>query len=143
MKINGVQHSLWRAVGHEGEVLEAFVSKTRDKKAAPRFLRTLMKRHGPAEELVTDGLKFYGAALKEIGAEDRQVTGAGRTTGWRTRTSHSDDASEPCSASGACEASSSSQPPTPRVTSEADHGGDLFPQIKAKQCRRTLIGTKR
>ena len=43
--------------------------------AALTFLRKLMKRHGRAEELVTDGLRSYGAALKEIGAEDRQVTG--------------------------------------------------------------------
>ena len=56
-------------------MLEAFVSKTRDKKAAFRFLRKLMKRHGRAEEFVTDGLRSYGAALKEIGAENRQVTG--------------------------------------------------------------------
>ena len=60
---------------HEGEVLEAFVSKTRDKKAALTLLRKLMKRHGRAEELVTDGLCSYGAALREIGAADRQVTG--------------------------------------------------------------------
>jgi putative transposase len=75
VKVNGVQHYLWRAVDHEGEVLEAFVSKPRDKKAALRFLRKLMKRHGRAEEFVTDGLRSYGAALKEIGAENRQVTG--------------------------------------------------------------------
>src|SRR4028119_2310251 len=75
VKINGVQHYLWRAVDHEGEVLEAFVSKTRDKKAALRFLKKPMKRHGRAEELVTDGLRSYSAALKEIGAEGRQVTG--------------------------------------------------------------------
>ncbi len=73
--IDGVQHSLWRAVDHEGEVLEAYVSKHRDKKAALKFLRKLMKRHGPAEEVVTDGLRSYGAALKELSAEDRQVTG--------------------------------------------------------------------
>ncbi len=72
--INGVQHYLWRAVDHEGQVLETFVSKTRDKKAALKFLRKLMKRHGRPEELVTDKLRSYGAALKEIGAEDRQVT---------------------------------------------------------------------
>src|SRR5687768_15266963 len=66
---------LWRAVDHEGEVLEAFVSKQRDKKAALKFLKKLMKRHGRAEELVTDGLRSYGAALKEIGAADKQVTG--------------------------------------------------------------------
>ncbi len=75
VKVNGVQHSFWRAVDHEGEVLEAFVSKMRDKKAALKFLRKLMKRHGRPEELVTDGLKSYGAALKGVGAEARQVTG--------------------------------------------------------------------
>jgi len=40
VKINGVKHDLWRAVDHEGEVLESFVTKRRDKKASVRFLRT-------------------------------------------------------------------------------------------------------
>jgi putative transposase len=75
VRVNGVQHYLWRAVDHEGEVLESYVTKTRDKEAALRFLKKLMKRHGRAEELVTDGLRSYGAALKDLGAEDRQVTG--------------------------------------------------------------------
>ena len=75
VRVNGVQHYLWRAVDHEGEVLEAFVSKTRDKKAALKFLKKLLKRHGRAEELVTDGLKSYAAALKEVGAGERQVIG--------------------------------------------------------------------
>ncbi len=70
VKVNGVQHYLWRAVDHEGEVLEAFVTKHRDKKAALKFLNKLMKRHGRADELVTDKLRSYRAALKEIGAED-------------------------------------------------------------------------
>jgi putative transposase len=39
VKVNGVQHYLWRAVDHEGEVLEAYVTKTRDK-AQPQFLRS-------------------------------------------------------------------------------------------------------
>jgi putative transposase len=56
VKVNGVQHYLWRAVDHEGEVLEAYVSKHRDKKAALRFLKKLMKRHGLPAKLVTDGL---------------------------------------------------------------------------------------
>ena len=59
VKINGVQHYLWRAVDHEGEVLEAFVSKTRDRKAALKFLRKLMRRHGRPEEFVTDQLRSY------------------------------------------------------------------------------------
>ena len=46
VKINGVQHYLWRAADHEGEVLKAYVSKHREKKAALRNLRKLMKRHG-------------------------------------------------------------------------------------------------
>jgi putative transposase len=75
VRINGVQHYLWREVDHEGVVLESFVTKQRDKAAALTFLRKLMKRHGRAKELVTDGLRSYGAALKEVGAEHRQVTG--------------------------------------------------------------------
>jgi putative transposase len=75
VKVNGVQHYLWRAVDHEGEVLEAFVSRKRDRKAALKFLRKLMRRHGRPEEVVTDKLRSYGAALKELGAEDKQVTG--------------------------------------------------------------------
>ena len=43
MKINGEQRYLWRAVDHEGEVLESFVTKTRDKKAALKFLRETLK----------------------------------------------------------------------------------------------------
>ena len=39
MKINGVQHDLWRAVDHEGEVLESYVTNTRDKQAALKFLK--------------------------------------------------------------------------------------------------------
>lgn len=42
VKIGGETHYLWRAVDHEGEVLEAFVTKRRDKKAALRFLRRTM-----------------------------------------------------------------------------------------------------
>lgn len=57
MRANGVQHDLWRAVDLEGEVLEALVTKTRTKEAALEFLRTLMKRQGRAEEIVTDGLR--------------------------------------------------------------------------------------
>ena len=75
MKINGQQHYLWRAVDHEGEVLESFVTKTRNKKAALKFLKKNLKRHGRAEELVTDRLRSYGAALNELGIRDRQETG--------------------------------------------------------------------
>lgn len=75
VKINGQQHYLWRAVDHEGEVLESYVTKRRDKKAALKSLRKSMRRHGSPEVLVTDKLRSYGAALKDLGIRDRQETG--------------------------------------------------------------------
>jgi len=75
VKINGERHYLWLAVDHEGEVLDSFVTKTRDKKAALKLLRKSMQRRGQPEVIVTDRLRFYGAALKEIGAAVRQETG--------------------------------------------------------------------
>jgi len=74
VKINGTQHYLWRAVDHEGEVLEFFVTKRRDRKAALKFLRKAMKRYGSPEVIVTDRLASYRAAMKVIGNEDRQET---------------------------------------------------------------------
>ncbi len=75
VKINGETHYLWRAVDHEGEVLESYVTKTRDKAAALKFLKKAMKNYGRPVEIVTDGLRSYGAAMKEIGNADHQVTG--------------------------------------------------------------------
>ncbi|MGJ3230735.1 MAG: IS6 family transposase [Oceanicaulis sp.] len=75
VKIRGETHYLWRAVDHEGEVLESYVTKTRDKQAALRFLKKAMKRYGRPEEVVTDRLRSYGAAMREIGNGSRQQTG--------------------------------------------------------------------
>jgi putative transposase len=75
VKINGEMRYLWRAVDHEGEVLESFVTTTRDKAAALKFIRKAMKRHGRPQAIVTDGLRSYGAAMKEIGNAHRQETG--------------------------------------------------------------------
>ena len=75
VKINGELHYLWRAVDHEGEVLESYVTKRRDRKAALKFLRKTMKRFGRPEVIVTDKLRSYGAAMKVIGNDKRQETG--------------------------------------------------------------------
>ena len=75
VKINGVAHYLWRAVDHEGEVLEAFVSKRRDRKAALIFLKKIMKRYGQPQVIVTDRLRSCRAALKLIGNENAQEVG--------------------------------------------------------------------
>jgi putative transposase len=75
VRINGKQKYLWRAVDHEGEILESYVTDTRDKAAALKFIKKAMKRHGRTRAIVTDRLRSYGTALKEIGAADLQQTG--------------------------------------------------------------------
>ncbi|GAA6159697.1 hypothetical protein NBRC116589_18710 [Ruegeria sp. HU-ET01832] len=75
VKVNGKRHHLWRAVDHEGEVLEAIVTKRRNKAAALKFLKKLVKRHGKAEEVVTDRLASYKAALRDLGALEKQQKG--------------------------------------------------------------------
>jgi putative transposase len=75
MKLNGDMVYLWRAVDHEGEVLESFVTKKRDKAAALAFMKKALKRHGKSENIVTDGLKSYPAAMKELGNQDRREMG--------------------------------------------------------------------
>jgi len=64
VKINGARHYLWRAADHEGEALESYVTKTRDKTAALKFLKKAMRKHGRPKVIVTDLLRSYGAALK-------------------------------------------------------------------------------
>ena len=86
VKINGVTHYLWRAVDHAGEVLESIVTKSRDRKAALKFLKKSMKRHGRPETIVTDRLRSYGAALKDLGrGDDREM---GRWLNNRAENSH-------------------------------------------------------
>jgi putative transposase len=70
VKINGKLCYLWRAVDHEGEVLEAVVTSKRDKAAALKFLKRVMKKYGQPRS-VTGGLCSYPAAMKEIGNADR------------------------------------------------------------------------
>ena len=75
VRLNGQMVYLWRAVDHEGEILESFVSKKRDKSAALRFMKKALKRHGQAEKVVTDGLRSYPAAMKELGNTERREMG--------------------------------------------------------------------
>ncbi len=75
VKINGETHYLWRAIDHEGEVLESFVTKRRDRNAALAFLKKAMKRYGTPKVIVTDRLKSYRAAMKVIGNQATQEVG--------------------------------------------------------------------
>ena len=74
VRINGETHYLWRAVDHEGEVLEVYATKRRDHRAALEFLKRAMKRYGRLASIVTDRLKSYRAAMKVIGNEGCQET---------------------------------------------------------------------
>ena len=73
--INGETHYLWRAVDHEGEVLEVFATKRRDRRAALKFLKRTMKRYGRPRWIVTDRLRSYRAAMKVIGNAANQECG--------------------------------------------------------------------
>jgi len=75
VKLNGEMVYLWRAVDHEGEILESFVTKKRDKSAALAFMKKALKRHGKPEAIVTDGLRSYPAAMRELGNLDRREMG--------------------------------------------------------------------
>jgi len=75
VKINGETHYLWRAVDDEGEVLEVFATKRRDRKAALKFLKRAMKRYGRPHSVVTDRLRSYRAAMKSIGNAGAQEYG--------------------------------------------------------------------
>ena len=67
VKIHGESHYLWPAIDHEGEVLESYVTKKRDKKAALKFMKKAMRRYGSRNVIVTDKLRSYSAAEKELG----------------------------------------------------------------------------
>ena len=75
VRINGETHYLWRAVDHEGEVLEVFATKRRDRKAALKFLKRAMKRYGQPRSVVTDRLRSYRAAMNVIGNAADQICG--------------------------------------------------------------------
>src|SRR6267378_4295639 len=78
LKIAGVKHWLWRAVDQTGIVLEVLVQRRRDKRAAKRLLRKLLKKQmRPPRVMITDNLASYGAAKREVmpGIEHRQHKG--------------------------------------------------------------------
>ena len=64
--VGGTVHWLWRAVNEYGEVLDVLLQEQRDTGAAKRFFKRLTDDHDRPERIVTDGLRSYGAALREI-----------------------------------------------------------------------------
>ena len=67
IKIDGKQHYLWRAVDQVGEVVDVFLQKKRDGKAAKRFFKRMLKKHkGDPRVIVTDKLRSYGVAHRQL-----------------------------------------------------------------------------
>jgi putative transposase len=67
VKINGKQHYLWRTLGQAGEVVDVFLQARRDGPAAKRFFRRLLRNHGgETRKIVTDKLRSYGVAHREL-----------------------------------------------------------------------------
>ena len=67
VKINGKQHYLWRAVDQDGEVVDVFLQAKRDGAAAKRFFRRLLRSHdSEPRKIVTDKLRSYGVAHREL-----------------------------------------------------------------------------
>ncbi len=86
VKLNGEMVYLWRAVDHEGEILESYITTKRDKTAALAFMRKALKRHGAPATIVTDGLKSCRAAMNDLGNADKQE--GGRHANNRVENSH-------------------------------------------------------
>src|ERR1700726_5232998 len=78
---------LWRAVDAEGEVLEVLVQTRRNKRAALKLMRKLLKKYGfVPDKLVTDDLRSYGAAASDLGISKRHERGRWRNN--RAENSH-------------------------------------------------------
>jgi putative transposase len=76
LKIAGRMAYLWRAVDAEGEVLDVLVQSKRNKHAALKLMRDLLKKYGFApDRLITDALRSYGAAARDLGIESRHERG--------------------------------------------------------------------
>jgi putative transposase len=88
VRIGGKRMYLWRAIDAEGEVLEVLVQAKRDKRAALKLIRKLLRKHGAApEEWVTDKCPAYGAALRELNLQGASHTQSTRANN-RAESSH-------------------------------------------------------
>ena len=72
VRIAGKRMYLWRAVDHEGEILDMLVQRRRDKRAAFRLMRKLLKKQGVTPKLLTtDKLGSYGSAFRHLSLTSR------------------------------------------------------------------------
>ena len=87
LKIDGRLVYLWRAVDSEGEVLDVLVQAKRDRQAALKLMRKLLKRYAfVPDQVITDDLRSYGAAARDLAIGKRHVRGRWRNN--RAENSH-------------------------------------------------------
>ncbi len=117
LKIDGRMVYLWRAVEAEGEVLDVLVQSKRNKRAALKLMRKLLKKHAFApERLVIDDLWSYAPEARDLGIEHLHERGRWRNNGLRIRISRPDGGSTRCSVSRAPAPRRNSSQPTPPCT---------------------------
>jgi len=95
IKIQGEQHYLWQAVNQDGDEIDILVQHKRNKQAALRFFRKLFRKTGIRPyKIVTDKLRRYQAALKELSTEPPHETGRYQNNRAKLRTNPPDRVNE-------------------------------------------------
>ena len=139
--IAGRQFWLWRAVDDEGEVLDLLVQRWRDKAAAVKLMRKLLKKQGFAPDvLVTDKLRSYGAAKSAMDCRLATSKGLRRTIGLRIRISRLDDASARCSVSNRPDQPNASCPFTPPSTTLSTSSAISHPAARSASSEKKRSG---
>jgi putative transposase len=120
VRIGGKRMYLWRAVDHEGEVLDMLVQSRRDSRAALRLMRKLLGKQGFVPKwLVTDKLRSYGSAFRQLQLTCPHEQGLRKNKRPRIRISLYGDESAKCSGSNRLDLPSASSVCMPLTISEA------------------------
>jgi transposase-like protein len=140
VRIAGERMYLWRAVDHEGEVLDMLVQRRRDSPAALRLIRKLLKKQGFVPKmLVTDKLRSYGSAFRHLRLTVGTNKAFGKITGRRIRIRQCDDASASCNGSSQLDPPSASLASTVRFTTPSTFNATSSPNPHYGASERKLL----
>jgi transposase-like protein len=142
--IAGKRLWLWRAVDSEGELLDMLVQPRRDRPAALRLMRKLLKKQGYAPDVpVTIGWPPTGAPVVSLGCEPGTNRACGRTTAPRTRIRWCADESGRCSGSSRLDQRSASSPSMPPCTTPSTPSVTSSPAAHCASSEQRLPGIGR